>query len=325
MNFKDIKPLSSIKYEFKGSQKYNVSPLYLKGMFSTVINPKSGEPSTFIGFVNGKNKAQQLDVYFTNTDKVVVEKHKNIYNLRKNTIYVNINHLSATRLPANISSPLKKICIQHAKYYEKQQIIKKLEEEKNKELNKFDTIFSEVNTKYTKELEEDKSQYSHTDHIDKLIEFISYHTPMDWGSRGEGSFYMRAEIETRFDFRNLPSGFYGYREYDGQAMIDAPDNPTDKIIDFLKFKANRNGYTNKNYQKLYNVFNSLNSSIKKEKYKTFTVNFEATLETSYKNDETANIEYGLSFKIKEYSDKTHKEMSDFIFKYKETLNSLNNW
>lgn len=318
MNFKDIKPFSSIKYEFKGSKKYNVAPLYLKGMFSTIVNPNSGEPSTFIGFVNGKNKAQQLHVYFTNTDKTVIEKHKNDYNLRKNTIYLNINHLSATRLPANISSTLKKICMQYAKYYEKQLLIKKLKEEENQELNKFNTIFTEVNDKYTKELEEDKSQYTPRDHVDKLIEMIHSNMGLEWGSRGEYSFYMRNQLETRFSFNNLPDGFYGYREYDGQTMIDVPDNPTDKIITYLK------GKPHPNYKKLYNIFNSLNSSIKKEKYKTFNVNFEATLETSYKNDETANIEYGLSFKIKEYSDKTYKEMNDFISKYKETLNRINN-
>lgn len=318
MNFKEIKPFSSIKYEFKGSKKYNVPPLYLKGMFSTIINPNSGEPSTFIGFVNGKNKAQQLHVYFTNTDKTVIEKHKNDYNLRRNIVYVNINHLSATRLPANISGTLKKICMQYAKYYETQLQIKKLKEEENKELNKFNTIFDEVNNKYTKELKEDKSQYSPRDHVDKLIEMIHSNMGLDWGSRGEYSFYMRNQLETRFSFSNLPDGFYGYREYDGQTMLDVPDNPTDKIITYLK------GKPHPNYKKLYNIFNSLNSSIKKEKYKTFTVNFEATLETSYKNDETANIEYGLSFKIIEYSDKTYKEMSDFISKYEDTLNRIYN-
>lgn len=324
MNLKEIKELSSLKYEYGGSQKYDVPPLYLKGMFSKLNHPKTGEPSIFIGFVNGKNKAQQLNVFFTNTDKVLVEKNKEPFR-NENTIYINIAHLSATRFPANISSTLKKICIQYAKVYEKSMKIKELEKEESKERNKFNTIFNEVNDKYTKEVEEDKSQYSPKDHIDKLIEMIYSNTKLDWGSKGKDAFYMKAEIETRFDFSNLPSGFYGYREYDGQTMIDVPDNYTDEIIDFLKTKANRGGYINKNYQKLYNVFNSLNSSIKKEKYKTFSVNFEATLETSYKNDETANIEYGLSFKIKEYSAKTHKEMSDFIAKYKEALNSLNNW
>src|SRR5699024_1992210 len=124
---------------------------------STVLNLRGEEPSTFIGFVNGKNKAQKLDVYFTNTDKVVIEKHKNAYQLRKDTIYVNINHLSATRMPANISTPLKKICTQHAKYYEKQRRIRELEKEGNKELSAFNKIFNETNDKYKKEVEEDKS------------------------------------------------------------------------------------------------------------------------------------------------------------------------
>lgn len=321
MNLKEIKELSSLKYEYGGSQKYDVPPLYLKGMFSKLNHPKTGEPSIFIGFVNGKNKAQQLNVFFTNTDKVLVEKNKEPFR-KENTIYINIAHLSATRFPANISSTLKKICIQYAKVYEKSMKIKELEKEESKERNKFNTIFNEVNDKYTKEVEEDKSQYSPKDHIDKLIDMISSNTKLDWGSRGANRFYMREQIETRFSFSNLPDGFYGYSEYDGQTMIDVPDDATEKILDFLKVKANRNGYTNKNYQRLYDVFTTIYNSIKKEKYKTFTVNFEATLDESSRNDETANLEYGFTFKIKEYSDKTYKEMNDFISKYKDLLNNL---
>lgn len=324
MNLKEIKELSSLKYEYGGSQKYDVPPLYLKGMFSKLNHPKTGEPSIFIGFVNGKNKAQQLNVFFTNTDKVLVEKNKEPFR-NENTIYINIAHLSATRFPANISSTLKKICIQYAKVYDKRMKIKELEKEESKERNKFNTIFNEVNDKYTKEVEEDKSQYSPKDHIDKLIEMIYSNMDLEWGSRGANRFYMRGQIETRFSFSNLPDGFYGYSEYDGQTMIDVPDDATEKILDFLKVKANRNGYTNKNYQRLYDVFTTIYNSIKKEKYKTFTVSFEATLDESSRNDETANLEYGFTFKIKEYSDKTYKEMNDFISKYKETLNSLNNW
>lgn len=321
MNLKEIKELSSLKYEYGGSQKYDVPPLYLKGMFSKLNHPKSGEPSIFIGFVNGKNKAQQLNVFFTNTDKVLVEKNKEPFR-KENTIYINIAHLSATRFPANISSTLKKICIQYAKVYEKSMKIKELEKEESKERNKFNTIFNEVNDKYTKEVEEDKSQYSPKDHIDKLIDMIYSNTKLDWGSRGANRFYMREQIETRFSFSNLPDGFYGYIEYDGQTMLDVPDDATEKILEFLKVKANRNGYTNKNYQRLYDVFTTIYNSIKKEKYKTFTVNFEATLDESSRNDETANLEYGFTFKIKEYSDKTYKEMNDFISKYKDLLNNL---
>lgn len=321
MNLKEIKELSSLKYEYGGSQKYDVPPLYLKGMFSKLNHPKSGEPSIFIGFVNGKNKAQQLNVFFTNTDKVLVEKNKEPFR-KENTIYINIAHLSATRFPANISSTLKKICIQYAKVYEKSMKIKELEKEESKERNKFNTIFNEVNDKYTKEVEEDKSQYSPKDHIDKLIDMIYSNTKLDWGSRGANRFYMREQIETRFSFSNLPDGFYGYIEYDGQTMLDVPDDATEKILEFLKVKANRNGYTNKNYQRLYDVFTTIYNSIKKEKYKTFTVNFEATLDESSRNDETANLEYGFTFKIKEYSDKTYKEINDFISKYKDLLNNL---
>lgn len=323
MNFKEIKPLSSIKYEFKGSQKYGLPPLYLKGMFSTVLPPKSNEPSTFIGFINGKNKAEKLNVFFTNTDKVVIENHTKRFHREGDVIFININHLSATRMPANISGSLKQICTQHAKYCEKKRLIKELEKEEQKEMNKFDSLFRESNAKYQKELKDDVSQYSPRDHIEKMIALVSSQTRMRWTSMSDSDFTMLREIETRISFNALPNGFHGYREYDGQAMLDSPDNATEVLIDYLKKLAQRNRYSQIDAPKLYNVFNELNKSIKKDKYKTFDVVFVATLSESGRNDATASIDFGFTFKVKEYSEKTHKELNAFMSKYKELVNSLN--
>lgn len=323
MNFKEIKPLSSIKYEFKGSQKYGVPPLYLKGMFSTVLHPNSNEPSTFIGFINGKNKAEKLSVFFTNTDKVVIENYSKRFHREGDDIFININHLSATRMPANISGSLKQICTQHAKYCEKKRLIKELEKEEKKEMNKFDSLFRESNAKYQKELKDDVSQYSPRDHIEKMIAFVSSQTRMRWASMGDSDFTMLSEIETRISFDALPNGFHGYREYDGQAMLDTPDNATEVIIGYLKKLSQRTGYSHIDAKKLYNGFNELNNSVKKDKYKTFDVEFMATLSESGKNDETANIDFGFTFEVKEFSENTHTELITFMSKYKDLVNSLN--
>lgn len=318
MNLREIKELSSLKYEYKGSQKYDVPPLYLKGMFSKINSPRSEEPSIFIGFVNGKNNAQQLNVFFTNTDKVIIEKNKERFR-NENTVYLNINHLSATRFPANISASLKKICVQYAKMYDKRMKIKELEDEERKERNKFNNLFSETNDVYRKEVDEDITQYTKKEHINKLLGIISNNTNLRWRSKSESSIYATTDVETRIDFGYLPDGFNGYREYDGQAMLDEPDEPTPIVIDYLKKLSNRSP----KYSKMYRVFNEINSAIKKDKYKTFKVEFIVTFDVSGRNDETANLEYGFLFKFKDFSKSTYKEMDACIFKYKDLLNSIN--
>lgn len=323
MNFKEIKPLSSIKYEFKGSQKYGVPPLYLKGMFSTVLPPKSNEPSTFIGFINGKNKVEILNVVFTNTDKVVIENYKKKFPREGDSIFINITHLSATRMPANISGSLKKICTQHSKYCEKKRLIKELEKEEKKEMNKFDSLLRESNVKHQREVKVAVSQFSPRDHIEKMIAFVSSQTGMRWTYKDDSDFRMLEEIEVEISFHALPNGFDGYREYDGQSMLDAPDNATEVLIDYLKKLSQRTGYSHIDAKKLYNGFNELNNSVKKDKYKTFDVEFMATLSESGKNDETANIDFGFTFEVKEFSEKTHKELITFMSKYKDLVNSLN--
>ena len=147
MKISEIKDGMSLKYDaitITGKKKETYT---LVGMFMDL--PKSfkyeGKPyqsyGKFIGYIKGSGQLQELQVYFYNSDEEVTKELEN--RTSQVELPMNINRVSATRMPKVISDHLKKLHKQYQEEKKRQSEIRKLEAQSTKAN---DTIYSLTKT-----------------------------------------------------------------------------------------------------------------------------------------------------------------------------------
>lgn len=318
MNLNEIKVKSSLKYEFKGSQKYNVSPLSLKGMFSILKSPKTGEPSIFFGFMNGDNKIRKCKVFFVRTDKECIQNTSKFDNYDSAiVIYININNLSGTRFPSKISEHIKGICDIEAVRQAKLNQIKKLKEELQYDDTTYNKLYSEASTIAEKEIKKDEKQYTEKEYLDELSKCILNNWYVERMDKYPTSIQFSNDIASRISFNNLPYGFFGSRHYNGECYIEYSGDysqMTDKVVHYSeKFLKHRGtDFSRSQLSISLEKLVAYNKISKNNKFKNFKLIFSATFEPSGKNDCTADIVYNIYFEFKKLDKKTFEEIQNFV-------------
>lgn len=116
---------TSVKYEAVRLRNLNTNKVVqdeytLVGMFMELPHKSKSQftsgvlkelPGTFVGYIKGSSQLKTLQVYLVNSDNEVVKLKE--YYKNYEFLFMNINRLSATRMPKNVSDYLKKL---HKKY-----------------------------------------------------------------------------------------------------------------------------------------------------------------------------------------------------------------
>lgn len=135
MKLSEIGTGTSLKYEFPAVGKQGAYTLV--GMFVELPNryrKSNGNyaqvSGLFIGYIKGTSQFKKLKVYFYTSDKDATDSWENV--ISHDSISMNINRLSATRMPKNVSDYLKALHKQYHDENKRQEEIKRLEDQSKK-------------------------------------------------------------------------------------------------------------------------------------------------------------------------------------------------
>lgn len=160
MKISEIKDGMSLKYEALTLTSKKQEPYTLVGMFMEL--PKSYVADNgktyqrigkFIGYIKGSGQLQELKVSFYTSDEAVAKELD--FRLNHGEIPMNINRLSATRMPKVISDHLKNLHKQYQGEKKRQAEIKRLEGQSNQANETINTLTKTIATELKTELKTD--------------------------------------------------------------------------------------------------------------------------------------------------------------------------
>lgn len=135
MNLSEIGTGTSLKYDYPAIGKQEAYTLI--GIFVELPNRYkkdngnySQKPGLFLGYIKGTSQFKKLKVYFYNSDKDATDSWENV--ISHDSISMNINRLSATRMPKKVSDYLKALHKQYQDENKRQEEIKRLEDQSSK-------------------------------------------------------------------------------------------------------------------------------------------------------------------------------------------------
>lgn len=160
MKISEVKDGISLKYEGVTVTRQKQEPFTLVGMFMEIPKSyKAGDGNnyqnggTFIGYIKGTNQLKTLTVYFYNSDKAVAKDLD--YRVKKEEFPMNIERLSATRMPKVISDHLKRLHKQYQEENKRQEEIERLEQQSNKANETLEKLSTTLANSLKKELKLD--------------------------------------------------------------------------------------------------------------------------------------------------------------------------
>lgn len=280
MKISEIKDGMSLKYEAATLTSKKQEPYTLVGMFMEL--PKSykagggksyQKAGKFIGYIKGSGQLQELKVYFHNSDKAVAKELE--ISLMREELPMNIDRLSATRMPKVISDHLKNLHKQYQGEKKRQAEIKRLEDQSN-QAN--ETIYS-----LTKTIANDLKKEVKTDYK-TIPESTFYDTARNMFSKYNNQPDFSAVFVKKGEKIALTIEFYlkgSYPDY----LLNLPrkvDKPHE--IDF--------DLSNKKVYKLLNVkdretVNAINSNLSKIKGLKYVLNYNEDRDVDYRDKVSA--------------------------------------
>lgn len=264
----------SIKYEAITSKKQE--PYTLVGMFMELPKSyKAGDGKNyqrsgkFIGYIKGSGQLQELKVYFYNSDKEVA-KELEVSSMREE-LPMNINRLSATRMPKVISEHLKKLHKQYQGEKKRQAEIKRLEDQSN-QAN--ETIYSLTRTIANDLKKEVKTDYK------TIPELTFYETAVNLFSKYKNrndvvdAFVKNGEKLALTIQVCLPGSYPEYllnlpRQVDKPHLIDF-DLSNKQVYKLLKVKDRE-------------TVNAINADLNKVKGLTYVLNYNEDRDVGYRD------------------------------------------
>lgn len=147
MNLSEIGIGTSLKYEYPAIGKQDAYTLV--GMLVELPNRYikdngnyAQKPGLFLGYIKGTNQFKKLKVYFYNSDKEATDSWENV--ISHDSISMNINRLSATKMPKKVSDYLKAMHKQYQDENKRQEEIKRLETQSSKAYDKISTLSKNI-------------------------------------------------------------------------------------------------------------------------------------------------------------------------------------
>lgn len=156
MKISELRDGMSIKYEAEQrkdikTQKIIQEAYTLVGMFMT-LPKKTNDPNaltkqipgTFVGYIKGSTQLKKLRIYLAPNDKTARDLQRDYF--PEDILIVNINHISATRMPKTVSDYLKQL---HKKYQSEESIqdeislLKQKASQTNKDINDLSSTLSQ--------------------------------------------------------------------------------------------------------------------------------------------------------------------------------------
>ena len=189
MKISEVKDGVSLKYEAITITGKTKEPYTLIGMFMELPTNfiKEGREyhisGKFIGYIKGSGQLQELSVSFYNSDEDANKAFRDRFS--QNDLPININRLSATRMPKVISDHLKKL---HKQYQEESKL-----QENLRKLDKKSKIAKENINTLTRTIAEDLKREVKT----------------DYKSLPDSTFYLNAaKLFSKYKHRNNITDFY---------------------------------------------------------------------------------------------------------------------
>jgi hypothetical protein len=147
MNLSEIDIGTSLKYDYPAIGKQGAYTLV--GIFVELPNRYrkdngnySQKPGLFLGYIKGSSQFKKLKVYFYNSDKEATDSWENV--ISHDSISMNINRLSATKMPKKVSDYLKALHKQYQAENKRQEEIKRLEAQSSKAYDKISTLSKNI-------------------------------------------------------------------------------------------------------------------------------------------------------------------------------------
>lgn len=255
MKISELRDGMSLKYEALAIKEFNQDAYTLVGMFMTLPSKVSVSlvdqvPGIFVGYIKGSSQLKTLRIYLTNNDKDA--KPKSAFFKNDGILVVNINRISATRMPKTVSDYLKQL---HKNYQKNIALKAEMDKLKNK-TNETDKTIREISNTLSKTLIKDTkveykklpdgelynlaveilNKYNHKHHI---YEIASYRSTTN----------QKLNITVAFNKLYNPSGLGLFREYDGSVLQNETITNEQiykllvesdkKAIDFIKYRLDR--------------------------------------------------------------------------------------
>jgi hypothetical protein len=309
MKISEIKDGMSLKYEALTLTSKKQEPYTLVGMFMELPKRFKADDNKyyqsrgkFIGYIKGSGQLQELKVRFYNSDEEVAKELE--ISLQFGELPMNINRLSATRMPKVISDHLKNLHKQYQGEKKRQATIKSLEDQSNKANETINTLTKKIANDLKKEVKTDYKTIPESTFYDTARNMFSkYNNQNDFCD----VFVKKGEkIALTIEFYLKGS----YPDY----LLNLP-RKVDKIheIDF--------NLSNKKVYKLLKVndrekVNAINADLNKIKGLTYVLNYNEDRDVNYRDKVSAYYTLTINERVDhQHLEELVKKLA-IIFQYK---------
>ena len=218
MKISELRDGMSLKYEYIDIKEKNKEAYTLIGTFMTL--PKKVKdgiasydqlPGIFVGYIKGSNQLKKVHVYLFKTDKEVLIFNSKGY--KTDLLAMNVNRLSATRIPKVISDHLHKLHKQYQDDLKLQMEISRLQRESSKKNKTIESLSETLSNNLKAEILPDYKSLSDLEMYTSAAEILKKekHRYKVTNISGHDSLYINLKLE----MLNNPSAMGLFREYDG--------------------------------------------------------------------------------------------------------------